>query len=61
MTPSRTAFGPFEIDCDRSILLRDGVAVPVGQRAVAVLASSLSGVANLPGSATELQIVWKTW
>ena len=47
MTPARTAFGPFEIDSERSVLLKDGVAVPVGQRAVAVLAA----LAASPGRA----------
>ena len=33
------AFGPFTLDAARGALTRDGVPVPLGQRALAVLAA----------------------
>ena len=58
MTPARIAFGPFELDPERSTLLRNGSPVPIGQRAAAVLAVLASARGKAVTKADLLAGAW---
>ena len=56
--PAQRAFGPFVLDPERGALLRDGVALPLGQRALAVLAV----LAERPGEAVpKSDLLARAW
>jgi len=54
----RFAFGPFVLDCGRSILLRDGRTVPVNQRGLRLLAALLRTPGEPVDKATLMDAAW---
>ena len=55
---TQRAFGPFVLDPERGALLRDGVPLPLGQRALAVLAA----LAERPGQAVpKSELLARAW
>jgi TolB-like protein len=58
MAVAPLAFGPFLLDAARGVLLRDGTAVPLGQRALAVLAA----LAEAPGrTVAKADLIARAW
>ena len=58
MTGAPLAFGSFLLDCSRGTLTRDGAPVPLGQRALAVLAA----LAETPGrTVTKEALLARAW
>ncbi|MEQ1768627.1 MAG: winged helix-turn-helix domain-containing protein [Devosia sp.] len=51
------SFGPFVVDPQRQTVLRDGLAVPLGQRAVALLAA-LAAAAGAVDKSTLMDAAW---
>ena len=58
MENARLAFGPFVLDPARGVLLRDGKALAVGQRGVAVLQALLEAEGRVVGKAELMERVW---
>ena len=51
-------FGPFSLNSERGRLLRDGIPVPVGQRAIAVLAAL---VASQGRTVPKDELIARAW
>jgi DNA-binding winged helix-turn-helix (wHTH) protein len=58
MAEATLAFGPFTFDAAACVLLRDGANVPVGQRALAVLAALAETPGRTVGKADLLARAW---
>jgi DNA-binding winged helix-turn-helix (wHTH) protein len=58
MAAAHISFGPFELDPERGSLLREGKSVPLGHRAVSVLAALLKAQGRTVSKAELLAQVW---
>ncbi len=58
MTVLRHAFGPFQFDADKLILLRDGVPVALGGRAGAILAALLAARGQIVRKGVLIDAAW---
>ncbi len=55
---SLPAFGPFEIDSERGVLLRDGQAAALGQRGIALLSALLAAQGQVVSKADLMNAGW---
>jgi TolB-like protein len=58
MLEQRFVFGPFTLDADRGVLLRDGRPVSIGQRAVQLLAALARANGNVVTKAELIDAAW---
>lgn len=54
----RIAFGPFLLDTSRGTLLRDGVPLPIGRRALLVLRALLESPGEIVGKDALIELAW---
>lgn len=58
MQAQRYHFGAFTLDADRNVLSRDGLAVPLGQRATALLRALVAADGRVLTKAELIEAAW---